>query len=1371
MNTSKKDKMLIGILTILAGLFISFCLVKYSKAAISDIEIRTLYTEIGETQNITQRSKTNNLGTYDYVMVGSAGMHSTQNVHLSFGFEISMLKEDEELENSYVYPWDGTYSKYNNQSSNWKTMYINSDADPHYYNSATTRTSFVVNRFLASSDNTKFGTGKGISEGTILNNGVIYDVWVIGEDIVHQGIKQTGNTTWLSNYEAWLNDSETIRFSFGWDNVRAGTYNNNYKDMYTSIIFNKDIMDSNVWTTKSPHKAADLYHSAVEIFTPESPYPSNQVTRCNNRFNYRRETSQCGYAYDSGVSGQSETGWDTYNSEAYLRREYKGAALVWNTYANDKTFGSMSKSYFKQYFSSQAVQKPEEAEDLTVDTNKIVLTKNEGSTSNIQIGTNVGQTVSGNLYSAPEIYTYNVDDVTEDGSPTFEIGDAIPASESYRNYIDEDQWYGSVEIEKVDYTQKFKGRVQASSTYTWTTDHYEWIDIDGDGEDEHVKTGIDHHKITKSEMFYPTFNWNSSKYDMAFYRISDLQLYELESSYTLNNSTGTANYDALGVHVPFNVRIDGKTSTDTSREILAYSKSYTKASEWMANTSYLAYSDLGNNAQNKVYSTNEASTGKTINLGHEPGHIPTGVDDGASSRAQSFYNKLCNQAGLFDKHNDILDIAGYLYLTDDESNYKLGLAEQCKKALGSTYEMNETASQYEKVVANSVRDIATSIRNGKYYTDLSATYHKIVTATDLKELYVSDISQQNKAAIINDEQYLKNEPVVVFSPVMSPISINGDGETQLVNKIGESATVDPSTGRRTSYNVSQMRLDGTYRIKFDWDNYFQQRGYGDPAGYTKYINQKYISFPFSVYINGKYYEPDSSSSGYGEGYTQWIAVGPTTTAVDIYIPTWAIEGLYGANLVGVDQTKFYKAINRAIEVRVEANNVPEELVLNGEVTYNTNARTDAHYVAIYELPVQISGWIYEFEIDSVYDATNFAPVNWEDVNGLGIYNFVTESLSTNKVEAEKRVGTYNRLGSSIGINNYSLEQRANVRYTADGTMTNDWSWNNTLSMATSKSNYSANAGYLVRGNTIAFTIKTIANLSGDNDSLDIAPTYRYYSEAGVENADVDIWYTDNDGTLIKMGSTVDLENTHTISLGNAPDCVFYENAYYDYYYDTIKQTAYYVNHDEDATEEVKASSDSCYSVGNIHLSSRLRLISGNEEELSDNLTRVTTPATTYRYAEGGSLTDNSGKWNITKDQYGYIPGDAYNANYSAPNYNFKNSMQTWYGQYQIPSTILVCPKNAVEEYIKNGGEFIDTTEDFWLDDGNLVLNFDIKSLQNGNDHLQYYSDTSAGMWGNEKGDDLPSNPTIPDKPGDITIVPIKKSSVKQHFDIGILYLN
>ncbi len=1396
---SKIEKLWLSIIVIVTGLILSLYFYNVSQAdTLSNEEIYKVWKEYKQQNEITQRTNPNTLGTYDYVMVGSSNLHSSQTVHMSFGFEISMLNEEESIENSYVNPHDGKYSKYNGTPGQSSSIgAYNSELDPHYYTSSGNRVTFVVNNFLASSGKDGLGSGHNVSAGVVVQGNTIYSVWTIGEDIVHQGIKNT-NSKWNENYEAWLKDSENVQFAFGWDNVRTGTYSGNYEDRYTSLAYNSKISGltnkireianqkyngnyrDKVWTTKSPHKRAQLAEPD-EVFS-NGEYASSQVERCNMRYNYRRTVSGWGYGLRDGCSphyDKNNDHWDEYKTEVYLQpNNYHGKVMTWKNYNHDGTFGSMANSYFKRYFVAGSIIQPKEPEGHKVEKNKIILTKNEGN-KNIFTGIDDSKLYSGNMYSAPGIYTYNVDDVREDGSKDFDIGEAIPTTESYRNYIEEDKWYGDVEIEKVDYSYTFKGTVQAQTTYTWTEESTITIPVknpDGTDGEPKTKTVRSNESATYTATYYPTYDWKSSTYDMAFYRISDLDLYELQSSYTLNHSTGQANYDLSNVNrVPYSVRINGKTSSNTDEQVITPSTSYSTASDWVNNTSYLSFSKVGQNAYQKVYTPSEAGTNRTINLGTNPSNIPSGVDGDAASRAQNFYNKLCNSAGLFEKHNDIFQIAGYTYLVDDANDYKKGLAEQCKPYIGATYEMKETAPNYEKAYANSVRTIDTKVRNGEYYTDVEAMYRHIVTSYNTRELYVSDIQDYNKAAIKNEEQWLHNEPVVVFSPVISPIHIDATDSTQLVDTIGE------------KYGISQMRLDGTYNLQFDWKSYFDYKGYGNPAGFTNYVDQKYLSFPFSVYINNKYYEPDNTESGFGSGYTDWISVGAQTTSVKIYIPTWAEEGIYGANLYALNRDDYYRVNNRPIEVRVEANNVPQELIMSGEASHNTNARSDANYVATFELATQISGWIYEFEINSVYDYKNFAPSNWEDKYDVGIYSFTANTKDTNYKEAEKRVGTFNRLGSKIGAQSFGDAERKNVRYTQDGYMTDNWMLNNTLSLARGKSYASKNGGYLVKGNTIAFTVKTIANLNTESDSLNIKPKYRYYDTKGNEVADIDVYYYNNDGSLIKMGSEMDQQKVTNISLGDFPDYIFYEDAYYDYYYDTLKTTAFYDLHDENNTQQVLNQTAPCYSVGNIDINSNLRLITGNEEELVDNLTWLNNSlealynkdgelvmAAPLRYSLVGG---QSKKFNLTKSQYGYVTGDVYDNSYDSM--NFKNSMQTWYGQYKIPSDILISPKGAVEDYLKNGADFIDGTEDFWLKDGYVVLNFDIKSKQDGdNNHLQYYSSTDASMWGNEKGKDSdnpdPSvNPdtNIPEQPGDIGIIPLKYNSVKQHYDIGILYLN
>ena len=81
------------------------------------------------------------------------------------------------------------------------------------------------------------------------------------------------------------------------------------------------------------------------------------------------------------------------------------------------------------------------------------------------------------------------------------------------------------------------------------------------------------------------------------------------------------------------------------------------------------------------------------------------------------------------------------------------------------------------------------------------------------------------------------------------------------------------------------------------------------------------------------------------------------------------------------------------------------------------------------------------------------------------------------------------------------------------------------------------------------------------------------------------------------------------------------------------------------------------------------------------------------------------------------------------------SVQTWYGEYYLPSDVHILPKNYdINAYVREQGG-IDFTEDIWLDKGYIVVNFDIVTYQEGADagHLSYINKENAlhgycNMW-------------------------------------------
>ena len=79
-------------------------------------------------------------------------------------------------------------------------------------------------------------------------------------------------------------------------------------------------------------------------------------------------------------------------------------------------------------------------------------------------------------------------------------------------------------------------------------------------------------------------------------------------------------------------------------------------------------------------------------------------------------------------------------------------------------------------------------------------------------------------------------------------------------------------------------------------------------------------------------------------------------------------------------------------------------------------------------------------------------------------------------------------------------------------------------------------------------------------------------------------------------------------------------------------------------------------------------------------------------------------------------------------------MQRWYGTYKLPTNVHVAPKGYnVYDHLKRHG--IDYTEDFWLRDGYIIVNFNIETIdKKGNRNLSYinganylYKD-NCSMW-------------------------------------------
>jgi len=84
--------------------------------------------------------------------------------------------------------------------------------------------------------------------------------------------------------------------------------------------------------------------------------------------------------------------------------------------------------------------------------------------------------------------------------------------------------------------------------------------------------------------------------------------------------------------------------------------------------------------------------------------------------------------------------------------------------------------------------------------------------------------------------------------------------------------------------------------------------------------------------------------------------------------------------------------------------------------------------------------------------------------------------------------------------------------------------------------------------------------------------------------------------------------------------------------------------------------------------------------------------------------------------------------------DIEKRMQRWYGEYYLPNEVHVVEKGYdVMDYVDKYG--VDYSEDFWLTDGYIIVNFDIVTMdENGKERLSYMNasnylnNNQCSMW-------------------------------------------
>lgn len=222
------------------------------------------------------------------------------------------------------------------------------------------------------------------------------------------------------------------------------------------------------------------------------------------------------------------------------------------------------------------------------------------------------------------------------------------------------------------------------------------------------------------------------------------------------------------------------------------------------------------------------------------------------------------------------------------------------------------------------------------------------------------------------------------------------------------------------------------------------------------------------------------------------------------------------------------------------------------------------------------------------------------------------------------------------------------------------------------------------GYAFRFTIETIGEMYEEDDYVQMTPTFYYISKDGKQRKEADIYYIETmqeqrQYAFVKIGSSLDLANIKKRYLGNpytsVPDEEFQEKMY---------------------------------------------LTGKNLNTLQDTLS----PLFTFHHI---LLSENFRTYLGKNDSpTGTIPA-------SVDEKRASMSKQKWYGEYYLPSQVYVVPKDFdLAGYEKKKGAF-HFREDFWLKNGYIMIQFDIKTVNGGKTYLSYINEENAkqgycNMW-------------------------------------------
>lgn len=901
-------------------------------------------------------------------------------------------------------------------------------------------------------------------------------------------------------------------------------------------------------------------------------------------------------------------------------------------------------------------------------------------------------------------------------SEEFDISQSIPSGEPVFNQFYADTFYGTATVLPSTKSKSYSARY----TFNWT--EYEHIEHSAEYDQygklikpawtetiEHPKSTTKTYSFVASTMYQYIEDVEIFQYDSlvvknkAFeeypnYDASLVEEYPVVTPQVIRY-TGDGDYNASDIvhgyaqdsasHYYFpEVNLDRTISVSSSDAVIdAYESAKAQSRATVYNNSY-SFNDklvvnvtVGNQQKSYIFMDNTVVHGCTIGNYYK------------TSAASSVYQN--GGAGIW------LDSIKPLRVTEkteimippetDNNDYPTGIQAFYKNIVNTNDNLNAT------------------FYTGRYWYSYGDDIydHLIDGATDNTEFDLEDYP--------NGDGY----PIKVHTPIISPIMITDNYGVAQIAPDEQLIDVDGSA-------QFQLKLDSYYMVKFNQDKWISSiygedvEGYGEsgtPSKYDKYVMKKEVRFPFDVYYEGTFYRagnwieveaPDDYLQQWNDNisYVDYES-NNHWQMMPIYIPTYADEG------------------SGTVEARVYAYNTYGRYDGNHDSALTIEMNSDqTEYVAEYHVTDQLSGHIYGFAVTGVDDTDMYDYVDLDkELMDRIEYPLCPEY-------EEKLPGKLNRFGQE------------GHRYLLDGKIITTVEDYNLLPLRKG-SNATAGThtgdGRLWMGTGFGFTLKTIANLSGNNDYIEITPTYKIYGTDGSlmytykptgstqMYGDCVVMYKDtNDGDTLKIfgGSQDNIKKV--CALGSD----LFDGAYYTNNRTiTNNGTTYRYGNWVDYTlqrwnmmhglagSSIRTEYDMmdvaypCYTSSKITLDKNLRMLSGEYEQLFKNRRNEKTSMITYN------------DWNTdgTKDS----------GIYGSEERMFRDSMQTWFGYYCMPGILYVHDGSWSD--LRNQDSF-NLADDFYHEDeiGDIVINFDIIAYKNGVAHLSYGGIMNGGrVWEKE----------------------------------------